>query len=318
MFPKNIQRSRIPTRKRIIDYSLYLLLRVVLSGIQMTSLERCDRIAHVLAYVFTHWIPIRKKLVEANLKLVFPDWSPQKALDTRYRMLHHLFLMVFEIAHSKRKIHRSNWHEHFDIPGRGRFVRFTLESRPKIAVTGHFGNFELAGYITGLLGIPVTTIARPLDNPYVHDYITWYRSLGGQHFIPKDDSAGLVQKVLDDGGLISLLADQDAGNKGCWVRFLGHPASCHKALALFTLHSRAPMLVLSNKRLAPLKFNVQLLGVADPELPGEHTSGVNELTQWYNDCLAKAILDAPEQYWWLHRRWREPPSRLKKFQTQAA
>ncbi|MFO0924838.1 MAG: lysophospholipid acyltransferase family protein [Pirellulales bacterium] len=300
------------------DYTLYLLLRLVLCGIQMMSLERCDRIAHLLAKVFTDWIPIRKKLVESNMRLIYPDWSQGRIYQTRYRMWHHLFLMVFEIALSKRKIHRSNWHEHYIIPNRGKFVEFAVDHRPKIAVTGHFGNFELAGYITGLLGFPTTTIARPLDNPYVHEYITWYRSLGGQHFIPKDDSAGLVQKVLDGGGMLSLLADQDAGNKGCWVKFLGQPASCHKALALFTLSSGAPMLVMSNRRLGPLRFHIDLLGIADP-LEGEgQVENINALTQWYNDQLAKVIHANPEQYWWLHRRWRDPPSRLKKFHNQAA
>ncbi len=308
----------MPNPKGAIDYSLYLLLRVLLCSIQMISLDRCDRIASMLAGILTFLVPVRKKLIESNLRLVFPNWTNAKIDETRWKMWHHLLLMIFEIAHSKRKIHRSNWHDHFDIPGRGRFVKFTLEERPKIAVTGHFGNFELAGYITGLLGIPVTTIARPLDNPYVHDFITWYRSLGGQHFIPKDDSAGLVQAVLDEGGLISLLADQDAGNKGCWVKFLGHPASCHKALALFTLSSGAPMLAMANHRVGPLQFRVELLGIADPQHPGDHLAGVNELTQWYNDQLAKAILANPEQYWWLHRRWREPPSRLKKFKDKVA
>jgi KDO2-lipid IV(A) lauroyltransferase len=219
--------------------------------------------------------------------------------------------MGCEVAHAPRKVHRENWYEHFEIPNRRRMLNVVLDHRPAVLVSGHYGNFELAGFLTGLFGLPSTTIARPLDNGFVHDYITQFRSLGGQHFLPKEGSSLPVQKLLSQGGKLALLADQHAGAKGCWVDFLGHPASCHKGLALFTLSSGAPMMVVSNTRMhEPLKFRLAVLGVADPELPGEHLSSVQSLTSWYNRCLEKIIRMFPEQYWWVHRRWKgQPPQR---------
>ncbi len=81
-----------------------------------------------------------------------------------------LLLMVCEIAHAPRKIHRTNWRRHYYIPDRARVVRHGIDSRPQIFVTGHFGNFELYGYIAGKFGYQSSTIARPLDNRFVHDY----------------------------------------------------------------------------------------------------------------------------------------------------
>ncbi len=137
--------------------------------------------------------------------------------------------------------------------------------------------------------------------------------MGGQHMLPKDGSAPAVQQILNEGGTLALLADQFAGAKGVWVDFLGHPTSCHKALALFVLSSRAPMVVCYNRRLKrPLQFEMAVTGIADPNVPGSHLESVAALTRWYNQCLEQAIRKAPEQYWWLHRRWREaPPRRIR-------
>lgn len=300
------------------DFLAYAALRVVICVIQSTSLERCERWSSLLANVLHRWVGLRRELVRENLMRVFPDWTSEQIVLTSGAMWRHLFLLVSEIAHAPRKIHRTNWYDHYKIADRQLILKVLLGDRPKIGVTGHFGNFELAGYINGLFGLPSTTIARPLDNVYVHNFITQFRSLGGQHFLSKDSSAQQIQRLLEAGGTISLLADQDAGNRGCWVDFLGHPASCHKALALFTLSNQAPMIVFYNRRLdRPLQFEIVIAGVADPAVPAAHLESVQSLTQWYNDCLEVCIKKYPEQYWWLHRRWREPPARLKRASERA-
>jgi KDO2-lipid IV(A) lauroyltransferase len=298
-----------------VDYLGYLALRLVICCIQTTSLERCDRICRLLAKVVTDWLPIRKALLEENLQLIYPAWSPQQRKRVKWEMWHHLFLMCCEIAHAPRKIHRENWHQHYYAPNRKKVVEIILGDRPAVLVSGHFGNFELAGFVTGLFGIPSTTVARPLDNGYIHDYFMAFRSVGGQHFLPKEGSSAQVQELLKNGGKLALLADQHAGPKGCWVDFMGQLASCHKGLALFTLTSGAPMMVCSNvRRGKPLQFEFQVLGIADPLQPSDCLSSVSSLTRWYNECLERAIHACPEQYWWLHRRWR-PPTQIRVRQA---
>jgi KDO2-lipid IV(A) lauroyltransferase len=234
-------------------------------------------------------------------------------------MWHHLLLMLCEISQASRKVHRSNWHEHFHIPDRRAVLEVIFDQRPKILVTGHFGNFELAGFVTGLFGISNTTIGRPLDNRFLQKFFNDFRSASGQHFIDKEGSAVAIQDLLDAGGTLALLADQHAGDRGVWAEFLGVPASCHKALALFTLHSHAPMMVVYNRRLdRPLQFELSTLGKADPAIGGENVSGVRQLTQWYNDALEPIIRANPEQYWWVHRRWRARPKKAKRQNKTAA
>ena len=132
--------------------------------------------------------------------------------------------------------------------------------------------------------------------------------------VDKQGCAPIVERWLQEGGMLSLLADQHAGPKGCWDNFLGVPASCHKALSLFTLTSSAPMLVAGSLRTGkPMQFEFICTGLVDPlDDPEGICSSVGTLTNWYNQRLAEVIGQGVEQYWWLHRRWRPPPPRVAK------
>jgi Kdo2-lipid IVA lauroyltransferase/acyltransferase len=298
--------------RNVTDRLAYLVVRCVICTMQTASLENCERSCSVLAWLID-FLPLRRKTIDENLRLVFGELPRHQSAALRRSMWRHLLLMICEIAHAPRKIHRTNWRDHFYIPDKYAIFQTLMDPRPTIFVTGHFGNFELAGFVTGLFGLPTTTIARPLDNPHVHKYINDFRSLGGQHMLPKDGSAVPVQEILSEGGTLALLADQHAGGKGCWVDFFGHPTSCHKALALFVLSSKAPMIVCYNRRLRrPLQFELGATGFADPQGLDEELESVRGLTRWYNQRLEQAIRLAPEQYWWLHRRWRGVPDKVKQ------
>ncbi len=293
------------------DWGVCFALRVVLCAIQSTSLTTCGMAARWLAFLLSDVLRVRVQTVEANLKIAFPDLGPVERRRLRRRMWEHLVLMVCEIAHAPRKLHETNWRKHIVIEGRREIVTYLLDRRPTVIVSGHFGNFEVGGYLIGLLGFPTYSIARTLDNRQLEQMVKDFRERKGQYIVPKDGSGTLVAQFLERGDKVALLADHHAGPKGCWVDFLGQPTSCHKAVALFTLGSGAPMLSISNARgHRPMSFRVRLEGLADPrDLPNELAS-VPALTRWYNQALENAIRRSPDQYWWLHRRWRgEPPRR---------
>lgn len=308
------------------DWAAYICVRCLICAVQTITLESCDRICKVLASIIANHTRIRRQVTDDNLKLVYGESiSDAHMAELRRRMWHHLLLMICEIAHTPRKIHRTNWHEHFYMPNKSAMLSKMMDPSATVLVTGHYGNFEVAGHLVGLVGAPTSTMARPLDNPYIDDYLTKFRASDGQHILPKDGSANAVQDLLEAGGTLAILADQHAGTKGTWVEFFGHPTSCHKGLALFVLSSKAPMVVNYNRRLdRPLRFEMGCTGVADPELeksdaPPEYLNSVTDLTEWYNGRLEDAIRKSPEQYWWLHRRWRGvPPNQLKRIAARKA
>ncbi|HUG68268.1 MAG TPA: lysophospholipid acyltransferase family protein [Pirellulaceae bacterium] len=298
--------------RALTNWLAYVAVRVVICIIQALRIETCQTFARMAAPIFNDVIRLRGAVVEDNLRNVFPDMTHSERRRISRQMWEHLFLLVCEIAHAPRKIHRGNWRDHVSFRGRREIVRYLIDPRPSVLITGHFGNFELGGFITGLLGFPSFTVARTLDNPYLDCYINSFRGANGQFILPKQGSSGQVQAVLASGGILSLLGDQHAGPKGCWVEFLGRLASCHKAIALFPMTSGAPLLAVATTRLgAPMKFEISLLGVLDPEKTQAAVSSVPGVTKWYNERLEDAIRLQPEQYWWVHRRWKgTPPKRM--------
>lgn len=298
--------------KKIQYLAEYGFVRLLVALVQTLPEDRADTICRGLARLLSDHLKVRHKTVEGNLSLVYPEKSEGERAILRRQMWHHLLLMLCEIAWAPRRLHRCNWRGRVEFIDAPTMLWHLLSRRPAVVVTGHFGNFELGGYITGLMGVQTTTIARTLDNPYLHAFLTRFRGAKMQRMVDKKGCAPLIERHLAEGGKLALLADQHGGAKGCWVDFLGHPASCHKALALFTLTADAPMLVVYTCRAGgPMKFKQGYTGIVDPRGEDEATSGVRALTAWYNERLAEVIRSAPEQYWWLHRRWREKPKRRR-------
>ncbi len=280
--------------------------------------EVCHRLGSQLAYLFNDVFRFRRKVIDENIRHVYPELGASARCDMAREMWFHLIMMGFDIVHAPRKIHDTNWRQYVYIRDIGLMTRYLIDYRPLIAVTGHFGNFEMAGYVTGLLGMPSYSVARKLDNPFLDKFINAFRERNGQFIIDKDGSAGEIQTVLDGGAILTILGDQHAGAKGCWIDFLGRPASCHKAVALFSLGAAAPMMVSYCRHVEkPLHFEIGCTGIADPMNMSEELHDVRSLTQWYNDRMADAIQIDPPQFWWVHRRWKEKPNKTKRGAKQS-
>lgn len=305
----------------VTEFAAYSLVRLVVAGIQTLPTDMGHSLCCSLAQIATGPIKIRKRITDENLRRVFPDADAETRKEVTYQMWRSLLLMVCEIAWAQRRLHLSNWKQHVTFRDNRQMINYLLANRPSVIVTGHFGNFEIGGYVIGMMGIQTLSIARRLDNRFLHQWVQRFRGAQGQMLIDKTGCADDVDRHLRSGGILSLLADQHAGAKGCWVNFLGVPASCHKALALFTLSADAPMIVGSTRRInqQPMQFEMRCVAIADPLNDSEQVcQSVRSLTQWYNANLANAIGESVEQYWWLHRRWRSPPERVAKRLGQVA
>ena len=120
--------------------------------------------------------------------------------DTRARlarqMWEHLFLMLAEIAHFPRKVHDTNWRDYITFKNEAWMMRELFRHRPRVFVSGHYGNFELAGYTLGLFGYPTFTVARPLDNPYLDNFVNHFRALKGQYILAKRGSAARGRRTV--------------------------------------------------------------------------------------------------------------------------
>ncbi|MBN1909720.1 MAG: lysophospholipid acyltransferase family protein [Pirellulales bacterium] len=305
-------------RKRLSDYLVYLVVRALICVAQAMRIETGAAVARGLAWLLGDVLKIRRKVVEDNLRHAFPEWSDARRQAVIRQMWEHLFLLVLEVAHAPRKIHETNWRQYFSLRDVAPLVRHLLDDRATLIVTAHFGNFEVAGYVLGILGFPTHTVARTLDNPYLDRFVNRFRGKTGQYIIPKNGAFDQILAVLEQGGTLTLLADQYAGRKGCWVEFFGRPASAHKAIALLALDNDAPILVAGSRRVGgPLELELFLAATADVRHGNDDLGTVGQLTQWYTSQLETTIRQSPGQYWWLHRRWKDTRG-LKKKKKKAA
>lgn len=302
--------------RQAFDYAVYVFVRVLIGLVQAVPLSVCERGAEVLATLAARVLRIRHQVVDENLRIAFPNLTEPERAAIAWRMWRHLLLMCAEIAHTPRKVHRTNWREHSRIVDLESFVRTLLSGRPLVVISAHYGNFELGGYLMGLFGFPTYTVARELDNRYLDQFINRFRGRTGQFILPKRGSGTEIKRVLDSGGILTLLGDQSAGKKGCWVNFFGRPASTHKAVSLFSLGSEAPTMVSYARRIGrPLEYEVGPQAIIDPRESGFSLRTVPLLAQWYTDHLEDLIRKAPEQYWWLHRRWKGQPTTRAQNRT---
>jgi KDO2-lipid IV(A) lauroyltransferase len=172
-----------------------------------------------------------------------------------------------------------------------------------IVVSGHFGNWELAGQWLSRYK-PVAGISRPMNNPRVQELALSRRPRRGFRMIPKyDPDPGRFLKLLGDGEILALLVDQHA-RQGLDVPFFGHPAKTHTTAAMLHLVARAPLCFATCRRAAPMTFELTLSPLIERQRSGDRSADVEAILVTLNRLLEEAIRRDPDQYLWGHRRWR--------------
>lgn len=300
-------------RPWLVDYSLYLLVRLIVAVAQAMSVEQSYAFADRLGLLLYTVNKRHRKIGIENLRLAFGDRYTEAERDQLVRGVYrHFCRMLMEILHIPRKLHPTTWRDRITLVGHEKVLDRLLHGGPLIMLTGHFGNWEMAGYLFGVFGFPPNSVARTLDNPYLDRYLRSFREKTGQKMIPKKGGYDQMLDVLRTGGVLSFLADQDAGERGMFVDFFGRPASTHKAIALMAIEHKAPVVVGYARRIGPgFRYEVGCTELIDPaELTGS-ADDARLLTQRYTAALEAIIRRDPDQYLWLHRRWKHQPKAKK-------
>jgi Kdo2-lipid IVA lauroyltransferase/acyltransferase len=300
-----------------LDYLVYLVVRIFVCVLQALSFEKSLLFARGLAWSIYQLDKRHRKVAIENLQKAFDGQHSEQQLDALVRnVYHHFCAMLIEIVQMPRRYHLHNYKRYTTLHDPRLFAETLLSGRPVLFVTGHFGNWEMAGYSLGLLGFKTHAIARPLDNPYMDDFLRSFRERTGQKLLAKHGDFDQMEKLLREGGVIATLADQDAGERGLFVEFFGRPASTHKAVALMALEHRVPMIVVGTPRLND-RYHIWPIDVIFPEEYDKSPDAVRAITQRFTTGLETLIRKAPEQYFWLHRRWKHAPPVRKSKQAAA-
>ncbi len=265
------------------------------------------------------WLAVKRhrNLAIEHLRASFGTQYSERELRqiARRSFEHFAQLYLVELVQVPRYISEWSWVRYCNIDELGPAVRPMLADRGVILLTGHFGNFELLGYTVARLGLPMHAVMRPLDNPLVNRLLERQREHGGLTLLHKKGVTDAAQAVIDRGGALAFIADQDAGRKGLFVEFFGRPASTYKSIGLLAIAKRVPVVVgYAARQGRGFRYKLVAQRVIQPEEWEAQADPLRWITQTYTRALEDAIRLYPDQYLWVHRRWKHQP----KVRTAAA
>ena len=223
--------------------------------------------------------------------------------------MQHFLQLGVEVLLTPRLVHRDTWPRMVNFVHHERALDLILSDHPVVMVTGHYGNWEVLGYALSLLGIDLAAIARPIDNPLVNEYLMGVRRRNGMRIITKWGATDDMTGVLERGGTLGFIGDQNAGDKGLFVPFFGRLASAYKSIGLLAIHYGAAVVCGYARRRsgAPFDFEVGIADVIEPADWRDRPDPLFYLTARYTRALETMVRQAPEQYLWIHRRWKSRP-----------
>jgi KDO2-lipid IV(A) lauroyltransferase len=266
--------------------------------------EAAEKSGRALGRLYLRLDAKRRNLARENLALAFPD-LPQAAIDAlTVRVFEHFGGVAAELLHAAGR-EPGEVLPRLETAG-AEIARAAFASgRGVFFMTAHLGNWEWAALGTGAIGIPIRVIARPLDNPRLDAVLTRLRTSTGNSVIDKRDAAREMLRTLRRGGAIGILTDQHARPPDAVaVPFFGRPASTSSALAKLVDRTEALIVPATAIRIAPARWRLTYEPPLDVRTLSGEERGVERLTGRLNGILETLIRRNPEQWLWLHNRWR--------------
>ena len=300
-------------RNKFIDYLQYLGLRLFAMFVHMSSMRVNYRIARWIGELI--WLVDRKhrRIACEHLRLSFPDWPEDEVRRVARKSMHNLVYLGVEVLLTPRLIKLNSWQRYLRLHNMAENVQLMVKGQSGLIVlSGHFGNWEVVSYMMATLGFETVSVARPLDNPYVNEYILGVRERTGQKILYKKGATSSMSDILDDRRILAFMADQDAGRKGLFVDFFNRPASTVRSIGLMAIRHNVPVVVGYGKRLGDTyKFEIGIARIIHPEEWADKDDELTWITQEFTRALEDLVRRSPEQYFWAHRRWKHRPDGAK-------
>jgi phosphopantetheine--protein transferase-like protein len=306
-----------PRAQAVLDRHRIAGLRVSLTHTEATAsaivwADPRETVVPWFGKLFYHLLPYRRAVVLGNLRRVFGDVLPESEIERLAQAYYaHFvrFLVEFIRLPFMSARRRKAWIRIENIEAA---LRAHARGKGILLLTGHFGNFEVST-VAGITQFPQYRgkfhfVRRPLQPRLLNSLVTWRFRRAGFGTFPKRGSLDAIIEALSGGAVVVYPFDQHAGRKdGVTVDFFGHPCGTFKSVALLALSTGSPVVPAYSWREPDgahvLRFE-EPLPLADCEDVGE---AIRRNTRAYNEALERMLLRHPEQWIWMHRRWKLQP-----------
>ncbi len=248
-------------------------------------------------------VPRYTRVARRNLGIAFPEFSQERkqaCVDGCFCNMARVLVAVAKFP----QITKQNVPVWIRYEGFEHFEEALRRGRGVVFATGHLGNWELSAFAHALMAKPMGVVVRPLDNPLLDRLAIRYRSLSGNRIISRRESIRPIIEMLRSNAAVGILADQNTtGDRGIFVDFFGLPACVDGGIARLAAHTGAAIipgfaLWSDSERRYVLRFYP----------PIQPTGDQLRDTQAVQTALELAIREAPEQWLWIHRRWKTRPA----------
>lgn len=297
----------------------YYAFRVAMGALSIMPRSVSLAICRSLSLGAFHVLSGPRQIGMRNLELAFPDMP----LAERQRTIRGTFENLGRVVAEMSQLHKATPAKFekivdFEMDEESRAVYAQNRSgRGVLIITGHFGNWEMMAAAFALLHKPQAFLARPLDNPLIDEMTAAIRTRYGNRQIDKTNSATTAIKILRGGALLGILADVNAHPKeGVFVPFFGVEACTPSGAAVIALRSNAlmfPTFCIWDKAAGIYRI---IHGKAlEPVRTGDRKRDVIETTSVYTAEIERIIRMYPDQWMWIHKRWKtRPPGEAKIYE----
>lgn len=301
-------RHHAPTTGLRVDVEL-AGLKALVALMRAVPVGRMRRMVGGAVELGPRLIPRLHRVGLENLERAFPECDRAWCERTLRGAFRQLGYMAAELAHFD-ELTPDNIGDlvGFDSPESEAFFRARASERRAIVATGHFGNWELFAQASGLMGAPIHIVHRPLKNPKVDDFLTEVRGLAGTKVVYKHAAARDILRLLRKGELVAVPIDQHApGGSGIPVPFFGRPANTTAGPARLAQIAQVPIQVAVLARVGDSnRHRIVTRPPIDPPPRGKDPAPLVEVTTRLNEQFESIVREYPEQWLWMHRRWRVP------------
>ena len=259
-----------------------------------------------LGFLMGSVLRLRRREVLQTLARCFPDRDPdaiQQIADGMYRNFGMLFVEVLRFG----AIDRNRIRELIELDGENTIPQALEQGRGALVLTAQLGNFELLCNAAPLLGVPLTVITKTIKPDSLNQYWEQARHRIGVKTLPARNSYRACRQVLKNNEVLGFVLDQNMKRKhGIFVDFFGRPACTSPGLAFLSARSQAPVIPIFIIRQPDGRHLVKFFPTLAPPADCEPET-IRAATQQYTSVIEDVIRAHPEQWTWMHRRWRTQP-----------
>ncbi len=252
--------------------------------------------------------PPLRRAAAFNLQLAFPDWTPAQRHRTVRNLIRHVGWMAGEFSQFPRYTAK-NIERIVVLDGFENYAAAHRCGKGVIFLTGHTGAWELAPFAQALFGYPLHFLVRPIDNARVDALVNRYRCFSGNQPIDKGQSARAILSVLREGGTVGILIDQNTSlEEGVFVDFFGIPACTTSGLARVAMRTEAAVVPgFIHWDPAMRKYRLRFEPAVVLARTGNEEVDIRENTARFTREIEKYARQHPDQWLWVHRRWKTRP-----------